>query len=190
MMQVAQETPVAQIRKSLNNDVLWRPLEAWPVEQRPALWTWLQDTGSLTQKMRATAGSVFHVQVLHEGRTLLDSENAHLLQTHTGNAALERRVYLCADTPWVYAHTLALTESGQWLDRLGNHPLGDRIFANAAAQRSAIEVAQLDPRQELYQAALQDPEMEPSILWARRSVLTVDGQRLLIYECFLPGMRT
>lgn len=181
---------MAHTRKSLNNDALWHSSDAWPVEQRPALWAWLLDSGSLTKKLRATAGPTFHVRVLHEGQTTLDSENASLLQTHPGDAALERRVYLCADTPWVYAHTLALTESRQWLDSLGNLPLGDRIFTNAAAQRSVIEVAQLDPQQELYQAALQDQEMRPSRLWARRSVLTVDGQRLLIYECFLPGMKT
>ncbi|HVC28708.1 MAG TPA: chorismate lyase [Gammaproteobacteria bacterium] len=188
MMQVAQEIPALQTSKSLNSSCHWRPLDAWPVEQRPALWTWLLDTGSLTKRLRATAGPDFHVRVLHEGRTSLDLENARLLQTHTGNAALERRVYLCADTPWVYAHTLALTESRQWLDRLGTNPLGDRIFANAAAQRSVIEVAQLDSRHELYQAALQGLEMKPPVLWARRSVLLVDSQRLLIYECFLPGM--
>jgi len=188
MILIAQETPVAQTINSLNNVTLWHPLEAWPVEQRPALWTWLQETGSLTKKLRATAGPAFHVQVLHEGRTSLDVEAARLLQTHAGNAALERRVYLCADIPWVYAHTLVLTDSAQWLDTLGAHPLGDRIFANASAQRGVIEAAQLDSGHELYQAAMQALETKPPCLWARRSVLVVDGQRLLIYECFLPGM--
>ena len=190
MIQVEQETPMARTSEFLNNDCLWRPLEAWPEEQRPALWMWLQDAGSLTNKLRATAGPAFHVQVLHEGRTLLDAEDARLLHTDTGSAALVRRVYLCADTPWVYAHTLALTKSGQWLDRLGAHPLGDRVFAHAAAQRSVIEVAQLDPQHELYQAALEGLKTTPPMLWARRSVLLVDSHRLLIYECFLPGMNT
>ncbi|MGA9855012.1 MAG: chorismate lyase [Gammaproteobacteria bacterium] len=188
MVQVAQETPVVQSRKSLNNNGLWRPLEAWPAEQRPALWTWLQDRGSLTKKLRAIAGPAFHVQVLHEGRISLDAESARLLQTHAGTVVLERRVFLCADSPWVYARTLALTESGQWLDGLGTDPLGDRVFANTAVQRSVIEVAQLYPQQALYLAALRGLETIPPMIWARRSVLLVDNQRLLIYECFLPGM--
>ena len=75
-----------------------------------------------------------------------------------------------------------------WLNTLGAHPLGDRIFANVSAQRGVIEVAQLDSGHELYQAAMQTLETKPPCLWARRSVLLVDGQRLLIYECFLPGM--
>ncbi|MDE2090730.1 MAG: chorismate lyase [Gammaproteobacteria bacterium] len=180
--------PMARTRKSSDDDRLWRPLEAWPVKQRPAVWIWLQDAGSLSKKLRATAGPAFHVQVVHEGRTVLDAEDARLLQSATGAPALERRVYLCADTPWVYARTLALAESGQWLDRLGAHPLGDRVFANADAKRSVIEVAKLEPQHNLYQKALDGQGITPPELWARRSVLRVDSQQLLIYECFLPWM--
>jgi chorismate lyase len=187
MMRIIQESLMARVQKNLNNDCIWRPLGAWPVKQRPALWAWLQDAGSLTKRLRATAGPAFHVQVLHEGQTLLDAGDALLLHAVTGSAALIRQVYLCADTPWVYAQTLALTESRQWLERLGPQPLGDRIFANAA-QRSMLEVAQLGPQHGLYQAALKGQQMTPSMLWARRSVLLVDCHRLLIYECFLPGM--
>ncbi|HVC37286.1 MAG TPA: chorismate lyase, partial [Gammaproteobacteria bacterium] len=145
---------MAQTRKPGNNGP-WRPLEACSVQQRPAaLWSWLEDAGSLTERLRAAVGDVFHVRVLHEGHASLDAEDARLLHAPAGTSARNRQVYLCADAPWVYARTLALTESGHWLDKLGTHPLGERVFAVADTQRSPIQVAKLYPEHELYQAAV------------------------------------
>ncbi len=180
---------MVRTREPRDNIDLWHPLEAWPAEQRPAaLWPWLADAGSLTQKLRALAGDVFQVRVLYEGQAPLAAEDARLLYAPAGTTARERQVYLCADAPWVYARTLVPTESGHWLEKLGTHPLGERVFAIADTHRNRIEVAQLYPGHELYQAALNGLGITPPMLWARRSVLSVDSSRLLIYECFLPGM--
>jgi chorismate lyase len=176
--------------KSMNDASIWRPLKAWLAHERPGLWSWLEDPGSLTEKMRAAAGSAFHVRVLYEGQTLLDVEDAGLLHAVPGTSVRKRQVYLCADTPWVYARTLALTQSGHWLNGLGSQPLGDRVFAGSDTRRSLIEVAQLDQQHELYQASVDGQDMAPPLLWARRSILMVRGNPLLIYECFLPGMKT
>ncbi|MGH8282619.1 MAG: chorismate--pyruvate lyase family protein [Gammaproteobacteria bacterium] len=178
-----------QTRTSSNHAGFWTPLTVWPAEARPqALWPWLAHVDSLTEKLRAAAGDAFHVKVLHEGVTQLDVHDAVLLHTLPGTAASLREVHLCANEPWVYARTLSVAESGGWLEALGTQPLGDRVFAEADTQRGPIEVAQLDAAQPLYHAALKGLPHRPACLWARRSVLTVRGSRLLIYEIFLNGM--
>ncbi|MGA9852877.1 MAG: chorismate lyase [Gammaproteobacteria bacterium] len=185
-----QESSI-QTRANRYHDGLWKPLDAWPVELRPkALWPWLIYAGSLTQKLRAAAGGFFHVKILHEGVTHLDAENAVLLHALPGTAARLREVYLCGNEPWVYARTLTVAEGGHWLDTLGTQPLGDRVFAEADTQRSLIEVAQLDAAHTLYRAAIKGVPHRHEFLWARRSVLTVRGSCLLIYECFLNGMES
>ncbi|MDE2234920.1 MAG: chorismate lyase [Gammaproteobacteria bacterium] len=174
----------------MNNNALWRSLDAWPLAQRPAVWQWLQHPGSLTKMLRAAAGPAFHVRVVHEGQTRLDQADAELLLAPADALASERSVFLCAAEPWVYAHTLALQASAHWLDKLGATPLGERVFAHEGAQRSNIEAALLDHRHALYQAAVGGQRIIPPELWARRSILKVEDHRLLIYECFLPGMTT
>lgn len=177
-----------QVTCRMNNNDLWRPLDAWPQAQRPAVWQWLQHAGSLTRKLRAAAGPAFHVRVVHEGQTGLEQADAGLLLAPANAPAVERSVFLCAAAPWVYAHTLALQASAHWLDKLGANPLGERVFAHTGVQRTHIEVARLDYRHALYQAAVSGENINPSELWARRSVLMVESHRLLIYECFLPGI--
>lgn len=168
----------------------WRQSSAWPLDHQPTgLWRWITHSGSLTEMLRAAANVALRVQVLHEGDTALDSEDAHLLNAPIGIKARMREVYLHADVPWVFARTLALVDGSRWMDNLGTQPLGERVFAETGTWRSSIEVAQLDPAQPLYQSATQHAGHQPPLLWARRSVLTVGGSPLLIYECFLAGMR-
>lgn len=169
---------------------VWRQLNAWMPEHQPrALWPWLSHGGSLTEKLRATLGNAFRVEVLHEGIAQLDVEETILLRTLPGTAARVREVYLCGTSPVVFARTLASAQAANWLQDLNVQPLGDRIFADSDVRRSAIELTQLDPRQALYQAAVQGISRPLKALWARRSVLTVRDSHLLIYECFLgvPG---
>lgn len=181
------KTDMAQTRVREENIAVWRPLEAWPAEQRPAsLWPWLAYAGSLTEKLRAAVGDVFHIRVLREGDASLAAEDAHCLDVATGTAVRMREVYLCSDRPRVYARTLAVTAAGaRWLHELGTQPLGERVFAEADTHRGPIEVASLDAAHPLYRTAVADARHTPALLWARRSLLTVRASRLLIYECFL-----
>jgi chorismate--pyruvate lyase len=170
----------------------WRPVTTWPaVERPPALWEWLTHTGSLTQKLRALAKDAFHVQVLKETGIELATGDAQLLGVPPGSAAQLREVYLCGAQPLVFGRTLAAKHAAvQWLEQLGARPLGDRVFAEQDAMRGEIEVRQVTASEALYQAAVCDLPEPPSMLWARRSVLSVQTARLLIYECFLPGVDT
>lgn len=169
-----------------NKTVQWKPLDAWPSTQRPtALWPWLAHTGSLTEKLRAVVGEALHVEVLREDVTQLVADDALLLHSLPGTAAHRREVYLCGDQPRIFARTLATAEAARWLDELNTQPLGERVFAQARLQRGAIQVALLEAGQPLFQAASQRFRPVLAALWARRSVLTVQDDRLLIYECFL-----
>lgn len=170
---------------STDGQPLWRPPSAWRDEpQLMALQPWLTHSDSLTEKLRAAVGDAFHVNVLHEGTAQLSAEDAMLLRTLPGIAARLREVQLCGAVPLVYARTLAPSKAARWLQDLNSQPLGDRVFAAADTQRSAIEVARLDASQPLYRSAVKDIEHAPAILWARRSVLSLGDSRLLIYECF------
>lgn len=168
----------------------WRPVTAWPDAERPAApWSWLVHTGSLTRKLRALAGDAFHVRVLREGEIELEAEDAQLLGVTPGTTAQLREVYLSGAQPLVFGRTLASNQgAAHWLERLGVQPLGDRVFAEADAMRGEIEVKRVTLTDALYRDAVYGLTEPPGLLWARRSVLTVQNSRLLIYECFLPGV--
>ena len=167
----------------------WRPLPSWPVDARPALlWSFLSEVGSLTDRLKAKAGPVFHVRVLNEQGVTLLSQDATLLHAKTGAPAYLRQVYLCGLVPLVYARSVAVGAAVGWLQELGASPLGGRVFAEKEVQRGPIEVTQLSPGEPLYRAAVAGLTVAPHELWARRSVLKVGAAAILIYECFLPEL--
>lgn len=168
----------------------WRPLESWPAAARPAkLWPYLAEIGSLTERLRARAGKGFHVQLLKQGRIALAADDAVFLSARAGESAFVRQVYLCGKEPWVYARSLALGEGERWLADLGKTPLGEKVFAEPETRRGTIEVAVIGSEDPLYQDAMAGLAFEHTWpLWARRSLLNVNGAVILIYECFLPGL--
>lgn len=174
---------------------LWRRVDEWPVAVQPrALWPFIAEAGSLTERLRERSGGRFRVQVLAQGHASLHEEDMALLGAKPDEAGYVRQVFLCAgEQPWVYARSLVAGAADRWLKELGERPLGDQVFARADARRSAIEAAKLDPRHALYKEAVGHlPAAERArvtdALWARRSLLTVEGVHILIYECFLPEM--
>jgi chorismate lyase len=171
---------------------IWRSLDEWPASARPAqLWTYLSEAGSLTERLRAKASDL-HVQILSQGHATLSDEDMNLLGAKPDEAGYVRQVYLCGqgDRPWVYARSVVAGPSENWLKELGERPLGDKVFANAAAERSPIAVAKLEPRHALHKEAVArlPAAQRGSALWARRSRLSVGGGHILIYECFLPAL--
>ena len=181
--------------ESATQTQIWRSLDEWPVSARPArLWAFLSEAGSLTERLRARAGDLT-VQVLSQGHATLSDEDMALLGAKPDEAGYVRQVFLCgpAQQPWVYARSVVAGSSEDWLKGLGERPLGDRVFADPAVQRSPIAVAMLEPRHALHKEALarlpaQQRTQAMGPLWARRSRLSVDGGHILIYECFLPAL--
>lgn len=166
----------------------WKPVAAWPADARPALWPYLAEAGSLTARLKARAGSAFHVQVLKEEPVKLLPQDANLLHVRPGEPAYLRQVYLCGQEPLVYARSVAVGEGMRWLRELGEKPLGGRVFAEQDVARGIIEISVLAPGEPLYVAAVAGLPRKPVELWARRSLLTVSQAAILIYECFLPGL--
>jgi len=171
------------------DDHVWRPIHAWAPEARPqGLWPFVVEAGSLTERLKTKVGSAFHVRVLEEGATPLAAEDAALLQAKPGEPGFMRQVYLCGSEPLVYARSLAVGEGARWLQELGDNPLGAKVFAEKGVHRTPIQATHLSPGQPLFDAAAAGLSSKPMELWARRSLLTVKGATILIYECFLPGL--
>ena len=174
---------------------VWRSVDDWPASARPlALWPLIAEAGSLTERLRAKSGGKLQVQVIAQGHAALQDEDMTLLGAKPEEAGYIRQIYLCGrEQPWVYARSMVAGAADRWLKHLGEQPLGDQVFARPDAERSPIEVAQLDPRHALYKEALahlspQESGLAAGPLWARRSLLSVEGIRILIYECFLPRL--
>lgn len=167
----------------------WKVLQSWSADARPAsLWPFIAEVGSLTERLKAKAGTAFHVQVLKESEVRLLAQDAALLHAKAGEPAYLRQVYLCGNSPLVYARSVAVGEGRRWLQELGDNPLGQRVFAAKDARRGPIEAICLAPGEPLYEAAVASLAAKPGELWARRSLLTVGDAAILIYECFLPGL--
>lgn len=92
----------------------------------------------------------------------------------------------------VFAHSVFPRESlrGSWqaVGRLGNQPLGASLFANPRVQRTTLSYKKLSRHHLLYQHATQSLEDRPAYLWARRSVFSLLGAKVMVTEVFLPNL--
>lgn len=171
----------------------WTIADAVPTAARPpALWSWLTDSGSLTQRLREHAGTSFRLHVLAERREPLRRTDAVRMQVDAGQQALIREVRLDADGR-AAIHAVTVLPSSTLaahpeLATLGARPLGEALFERDDVVRAPFEVACLGPSHPLAARALEAAGESRARLWARRSVVRVAGQPLLIHECFLfPG---
>jgi chorismate--pyruvate lyase len=175
----------------------------WP--ERPlgaaALRGWLGDRGSLTRRLREVSRQLV-VQRLRQGRGRPCPDEVAALLPRPGRPTcprptgwLVRDVALLSDgVPAVYAHSVidaeALRGPWRWLAGLGNRPLGEALFRDPRIRRGAMAYRQLrgaDPRYRAAVALLRAPgSPPPARVWARRSVFSAGGRRLLVTEVFLP----
>lgn len=155
----------------------------------PVLRGWLQDSGSLTSRLRATCGPGFRLELLGEAAEPVPGDARELLD---GDAARARRVRMfCGDSLCVCATTLipAATLAGDpWLHALGDRPLGDALLERGGIQRSPFEFARANPGHPLFTPSLDGTDIRPAWVWARRSRFSLSAGPLLIYEMFLPGL--
>ena len=163
--------------------------------QRPcaALWSWLIDQGSLTQRLRSRVGDGFALQVIAHGDQPLRRADAERMACGFPQAALIREVRLeAAGRAAIHAVTVipASTRAAYpQLAALGTRPLGDALFdpafIGAVTQREPFEVACLAPDHVLAERALAAAGVAPKAVWARRSVVRLGAAPLLIHECFV-----
>lgn len=171
------------------NQPQWLSLDAWPASERTAaLWPFIAETGSLTEKLKARAGDAFRFRLLSESPQPLAADDAAMLGVAPGTQGLLRQVDLGGPEPWVYARSLAAGEGVAWLQQLGRQPLGQRVFAQQDSSRGPIQVARLRPGHALLESAVANRGRPLTELWARRSVLKTGGTAILIYEFFYPEL--
>lgn len=175
---------------------LWRLPRTVSQANRPttALWRWLLDPASLTQRLQAVCGE-FRVDVLRSSwcRPTLDEQRT--LDLRQGQRALVREVHLlCDGRPWVFARTVIPRETlaGKYrrLTRLGSRSLGAVLFADNTMHRGPVHVARLTPAHKLYTCATSRLTSRPKHLWGRRSLFYLCERPLLLSEIFLHDMRS
>jgi len=150
---------------------------------------WLIDKGSLTSRLqqRYTRFSVKPV-CLKYGKPLQDE--ARVLKHSPYQHALIREVLLLGnDQPVVFAHSVLPSTSlrGPWnkLGRLGNKPLGAALFANPKVKRTPLEYKKLPRHHPISIRVAEHVSIKQKVLWARRSVFSLNCARIFVTEVFL-----
>ena len=170
-------------------------------ELTPAEADWLLEPGSLTARIRSRCGEAFHLDVVREVRAMPEEVPA-CWSAARSEPRLREVTLNCGDTAMIFARTLipdVATVNDEWLLALGNKPLGDVLFQAGGERENTFEICRLLPDDELWKAAarqradlsvnlMREAIYESAAIWARRSWVRLHGERLLICECFLPGL--
>lgn len=155
---------------------------------------WLRDNDSLTARIQQRC-ETFSVQTLRSKQMNAAYDETVLLGLPNNQKIFTREVYLYADfKPVVFAHSVVETQHlrGVWrsLKNLGTRPLGAVLFAHPMVHRAPLHYYALKSHHVLYRRAVENLEIAPPKLWARRSVFTLHGAPLLVTEVFLPDILT
>ena len=174
---------------------VWQRLGRGRPRDVPATaWSWLADTGSLTQRVQAACADRFEVRLLGQRWGAALPSERHALRGGLRGRVLIREVeLLCGGAPRVFARTVipyrSLSGAARQLGRLGVRPLGAVLFAHPSTRRDKVEFARLSPADPLYAAAVANlPGEPPTVLWGRRTVYRYVGKPLLVNEIFLPDL--
>jgi chorismate--pyruvate lyase len=184
------ESPLSQLPTADVEPLRWLSAdEPGALPDDPGLRVWLQDSGSLTSRLRAACGDNYRLELLGEVAEPLPADAVSILDCDEARA---RRVRMyCGDSLCVCATTLipAVTlAANPWLAALGDRPLGDALLERGGIRRSPFEFTRADPSHPLFSPALADSDIRPVWVWARRSRFRLAADPLLIYEIFLPGL--
>lgn len=149
----------------------------------------------MTLKLRARS-SELRVQRLRQrpGNALQDECRALGLSPRA--AVEERDVILhCDGLPVLFGHTVTpLASAAAWpfFRRLGDRPLGSRLFSDPLVVRTPIQFARLHAGHPLVRRARQafGPDLPPlpAPLYARRSLFRRHGGVMLVTDVFLPAL--
>ena len=158
----------------------------------PGYAPWLHDHGSLTQRIQRRCDS-FNVRNVYAGLSTANTDEVALLNISRPQQVYTRNVFLFADgRPVVFAHSVVaahhLRHAWHALQHLGSRPLGTLLFSHPLVQRAPLRFKALKPAHPLYRQAASVLQLQPSRLWARRSVFTLQGAALLVTEVFLPDI--
>jgi chorismate lyase len=187
---MTSESPLTVRPATIAEPLTWLPGDApGALPDDPELRGWLQDSGSLTSRLRAACSPGFRLELLGEATEPVPGDARELLD---GDEARARRVRMfCGENLCVCATTLipgATLAGDPWLAALGDRPLGDALLERGGIQRSPFEFTRANPAHPLFTPALEGTDIRPAWVWARRSRFRLAAGPLLIYEIFLPGL--
>lgn len=159
----------------------------------PEILSWLDDKGSLTQRLKNRCQEQFSVNVLAEEWSKPELSEVRLLRIPRFQQVLLRQVHLkCNDDIYVYARSViplsTLKGKHRRLLYLGSKPLGEYLFSSPNLKRSRVEWSKLTPESSLYRMAMANQQQHSEPVWGRRSLFHIDGKPLLVSEFFLPKL--
>lgn len=156
----------------------WYRLHPVPASWAPRFWLdWLLEPGSLTQRLKNLAKGDFQVKVIREywSQPRLDEAQSLAIEKRQRVFIREVELWGCGQC-WVRARTLipAASLKGRLsgLRRLGNQPLGAKLFTLPGISRGPMEICH--------------QHTASGSFWARRSVFSLGKKSLLVTEVFMP----
>jgi len=182
---------VGQINHFFLTEPHWRPRAQWRQgEIPPEVLDWLEESGSLTHRLKQSFATGFRVHVLGQAWDRPFAQDAMAL-----NMALHRRsfvrevqlrneqgVLICARTT-IPSRTL---KGLNRLARLGNRALGEVIFSYPDLCRTQLDLVRLAPSQ--LSPLVKDHLGQVRYIWGRRNTYTIAGRPFLVCEFFLPSV--
>lgn len=151
--------------------------------------SWTYESGSLTQRLRATYGDAVTVKVLFQRWCVpFLSERKSLIQ-HERRVCLIREVLLHANgKPLILARTIIPAQTikiaNRSLSNLGTRPLGEVIFSYPHLERIAMDVTLINPSE--WTAHALDVGHIKQPIWGRRTAYAIKHRQMLVSEFFLP----
>lgn len=176
-----------------NQSPLWRQtIQAPRPECLPsnALSSWLNETGSLTKRLRSRFGEGLEVRIQFHSWKPAFIDESRILRLPDQRYQLIREVVLQVDQrPLVLARTVlpeaTIRIAHRNLSHLGTRPLGEVIFSYPDLERRLRQFS-LAQQKDWSDAAVLEFGIEVP-LWGRRTIYAIHRQPLLVSEFFFPG---
>lgn len=183
---------MAYTSKLLKYEPDWRPvLTSWLNKPPVHIRNWLQETGSLTRRLKLFCDGNFNVSLQYQrwARPTLDERRT--LDIRDSDFAVIREVLLRRHNDvLVVARTVIprhmLVGRQRHLINLGTKPLGEVIFSEPGLKRSDMEIAAL--KSESFQPDLVPVTDNNTTIWGRRTCYIIHRKPILISEIFLPAL--
>ncbi len=166
-------------------------LQALPQPVPSAVQSWMFETHSLTQRLRAQFGNQVAVRILKQYWYKPFITESRLLGLPPHRYTLIREVLLhVQDTPLILARSIipqqTIAVAHRNLAHLGTRPLGEVIFAYPNLQRRALELCTVPL--DLWQNSCKQTCALPQSLWGRRTIYAIPTQPMLVSEFFMPEL--
>jgi len=175
-----------------NQEPLWRENQQGTRHKLPeAVQSWTYESGSLTQRLRATYGDSVAVKVLFQQWRVPFLSERKALGLHENRVCLIREVLLHANAkPLILARTIlpaaTIKIANRSLSKLGTRPLGEVIFSYPHLERIAMDVTLINSNEWIPRALDIGHIQQP--IWGRRTVYAIKHRQMLVSEFFLPAI--